>query len=110
MPRPRKDDPRYHQVNVRFTARELVRINHHASLAGKTLTDFGRTVRLRRPRPRSKLAPATVSLPAKRLRRTLSQRHKQAWAAAAATIEGSRPARAPPPANSRGPVLDVLRR
>lgn len=69
MPRPRKHDPRYHQVNVRFTARELVRIHHHASLTGKTLTDFGRTVMLRRPRPRSKIAPAIVSLPARRLAR-----------------------------------------
>ena len=62
MPRPCNNDPRQHQVNVRFTARELARIHHHASLTGKTLTDFGRTVMLRRPRPRRKAAPTIISL------------------------------------------------
>jgi hypothetical protein len=54
---------------MRFTAREFVRIHHHAALTGTTLTDFGRTVMLRRPRPRRKHAPAIVALPPKRLAR-----------------------------------------
>jgi hypothetical protein len=62
MPRPRQDDPRQHQLNVRFTAREFARIHHHADLIGKTLTDFGRAVMLRRPRPRRKSAPQIISL------------------------------------------------
>lgn len=69
MTRPRKDEPRQHQVNVRFSTRELVRIHHHASLTGKTLTDFGRTVMLRRPRPRPKTAPQLLSLPPEQLER-----------------------------------------
>ncbi len=69
MPRPLKDDPRHHQVNVRFTTRELVRIHHHASLTGKTLTDFGRTVMLRRPRPRRRDASVTVTIAPARLAR-----------------------------------------
>ena len=52
MTRPRKHEPRQYQLNVRFTTREFLRIHHHASLAGKSVTDFGRSVMLRRPRRR----------------------------------------------------------
>jgi len=69
MTRPRKNEPRQHQVNVRFTTHELLRIHHHASLTGKTLTDFGRTVMLRKPRPRPRTAPQLVSLAPRRLAR-----------------------------------------
>ena len=69
MSRPRRDDPRRHQLNVRFTAYELARIHHHASLTGKTLTDFGRAVMLRRPRARRKAAPVLVALSERVLRR-----------------------------------------
>jgi hypothetical protein len=69
MPRPRKAEPRQHQLNVRFTARELLRVQHHASLAGKSITDFGRSVMLRRPRPRPKTAPQVLTLPPERLER-----------------------------------------
>jgi hypothetical protein len=54
MARPRTNAPRQHQVNVRVTTRELVRIHRHALLAGKSVTEFGRSVMLRRPRPRRK--------------------------------------------------------
>jgi hypothetical protein len=69
MSRPRRDDPRQHQLNVRFTAVEFARIHHHASLTGKTLTEFGRTVMLRRPRPRRKDAPVLIALPQHLLQR-----------------------------------------
>lgn len=39
MPRPRKDDTRKHQLNIRFTPRELARVHHHAGLLGKTAAD-----------------------------------------------------------------------
>jgi hypothetical protein len=50
MSRPRINEPRQHQVNVRVSTHELVRIHRHASLLGKTITEFGRSVMLRRPR------------------------------------------------------------
>jgi hypothetical protein len=59
--RPRKLEPRYHQVNVRVTTRELVRIHDHAARVGQTVTDFGRTVMLRRPR-RRRSDPEIISL------------------------------------------------
>ena len=52
MPRPRKIDPRQHQVNVRFSAPEYVKLNRHAALTGKSVADFARDVLLRRPRRR----------------------------------------------------------
>jgi hypothetical protein len=52
MARPRKAEARDHQVNLRFTAPELVKIHAHAALTGKTVTEFGRAVLLRRPRRR----------------------------------------------------------
>lgn len=69
MPRPRRDDPRQHQLNVRFTAHEFARIHHHASLTGRTVTDFGRAVMLRRPRPRHSHAPVLIALPQHMLQR-----------------------------------------
>ena len=69
MSRPRRDDPRQHQLNVRFTAHEFARIHHHATLTGKTLTEFGRAVMLRRPRPRRKTAPLLIALPQHGLQR-----------------------------------------
>lgn len=69
MSRPRRDDPRQHQLNVRFTAYEFARIHHHATLTGKTVADFGRAVMLRRPRPRRKTSPALVALPQHALQR-----------------------------------------
>jgi len=69
MSRPRRHDPRQHQLNVRFTAYEFARIHHHASLTGKTITDFGRAVMLRRPRPRRKTTPALIALPQQTLQR-----------------------------------------
>jgi hypothetical protein len=69
MARPRRDDPRQHQLNVRFTAHEFARIHHHASLTGKTVTEFGRAVMLRRPRRRRTIAPALVTLPQPMLQR-----------------------------------------
>jgi hypothetical protein len=52
MSRPRKAETRVHQVNLRFTAPELIRIHQHAAITGKTVTEFGRSVLLRRPRKR----------------------------------------------------------
>jgi hypothetical protein len=69
MSRPRRDDPRQHQLNVRFTAYEFARIHNHAALTGKTVTDFGRAVMLRRPRPRRKTEPALIALPQHALQR-----------------------------------------
>jgi hypothetical protein len=69
MSRPRTNDPRQHQVNVRFTTRELARIHHHASLAGRTVTEFGRAAMLRRPRAPSKTTPRRLGLPPERLAR-----------------------------------------
>jgi hypothetical protein len=69
MPRPRKADRRHHQVNVRLSAPEYVRVHAHAALTGKTVTDFARAVLLRRPRRRKSapepeiIALADVELP-----------------------------------------------
>ena len=52
MTRPRQDEPRQHQVNMRVSTRELVRIHANAALVGVTITEFGRRVMLRRPRRR----------------------------------------------------------
>jgi hypothetical protein len=60
MARPRKADPRDHQVNLRFTAPELVTIHRHAALSGKTVTEFGRAMLLRRPRHRKKSEEPTL--------------------------------------------------
>jgi len=68
MTRPRKDEPRQHQVNVRFSTRELVRIHHHAALTGKSVTDFSRSVMLRRPRRRPR-QPRLIALPEQLLQR-----------------------------------------
>ena len=63
MGRPRKDEPRDQQLNVRFTAAEFARIYRHASLAGKSVPEFSRAVLLRRPRKsRSKAAPELIAL------------------------------------------------
>lgn len=69
MTRPRKQETRQHQVNLRFTTRELVRIHQHAALAGKTPTDFARTVMLRRPRPRRTAGPQLITLAPQQLER-----------------------------------------
>ncbi len=52
MSRPRKADRRHHQINLRLSAPEYVRVHAHAALAGKTVPDFARAVLLRRPRRR----------------------------------------------------------
>jgi hypothetical protein len=62
MPRPRKDDTRKHQINIRFTAREFARVHDHAGLLGKTPADFGRGVMLRRPRRRKREAPVVIAV------------------------------------------------
>jgi hypothetical protein len=62
MPRPRKDDTRSHQINIRFTAREFARVHHHAGLLGKTPADFARGVMLRRPRRRKGNAPVMIGI------------------------------------------------
>ena len=62
MPRPRKDDSRKHQINIRFTAREFARVHHHAGLLGKTPADFGRSVMLRRPRRRKGEVPVMIPI------------------------------------------------
>jgi hypothetical protein len=62
MARPRINAPRQHQVNVRVTTHELVRIHRHALLAGKSVTEFGRSVMLRRPRPRRKQPVEEIAL------------------------------------------------
>src|SRR5262245_55398916 len=59
MPRPPKDNRRSHQLNIRFNARELATVHHHAGLIGKTPAEFARAVMLRRPRPR-KREPTTI--------------------------------------------------
>jgi len=69
MTRPRKHEPRQHQLNVRFSTRELIRIHHHASLTGKSVTDFGRSVMLRRPRRRRRREPRLICLPDRLLQR-----------------------------------------
>jgi hypothetical protein len=60
MPRPRKADRRHHQINLRFSAPEYVRVHAHAALTGKTVPDFARTVLLRRPRRRRGANDLTV--------------------------------------------------
>ena len=69
MSRPRTNDPRQHQVNVRVSTHELVRIHRHASLLGKSVTEFGRSVMLRRPRPRRKQPVEEIALDARALAR-----------------------------------------
>lgn len=69
MPRPRKDDSRKHQLNIRFSAREFARVHHHAGLTGKTPADFGRSVMLRRPRRRKGEAPVLIAIGERVLRR-----------------------------------------
>jgi hypothetical protein len=69
MPRPRKDDSRKHQINIRFTAREFARVHHHAGLLGKTPADFGRGVMLRRPRRRKGKGPVMIGIGERTLRR-----------------------------------------
>jgi hypothetical protein len=69
MARPRKDDTRNQQINIRFTARELARVHHHAELIGKTPADFGRGVMLRRPRRRNGEAPVLIPIGERVLRR-----------------------------------------
>src|SRR5262245_46506750 len=60
MARPRKAEPRNQQINLRFSAPELVRVHAHAALIGKTVNEFGRSVLLRRPRRRKGGAPPAV--------------------------------------------------
>jgi hypothetical protein len=69
MPRPRKDDTRSHQINIRFTAREFARVHTHAGLLGKTPADFARGVMLRRPRRRKGKAPHMITVGDRTLRR-----------------------------------------
>ena len=69
MPRPRKDDTRKLQINIRFTAREFARVHHHAGLLGKTPADFGRSVMLRRPRRRKGKVPVLIAIGERTLRR-----------------------------------------
>jgi hypothetical protein len=69
MPRPRKDDTRSHQMNIRFTAREFARVHHHAGLLGKAPADFARGVMLRRPRRRKGKAPLMITVGDRTLRR-----------------------------------------
>jgi len=64
MSRPRTNDPRQHQVNVRVSTHELVRIHRHALLLGKSVTEFGRGAMLRRPRPRRKQPLEEIALAA----------------------------------------------
>lgn len=54
MSRPRKVDRRQHQINLRLSAPEYVRVHAHAALIGKTVPDFARAVLLRRPRRRKR--------------------------------------------------------
>jgi hypothetical protein len=68
MTRPRKHEPRRHQINVRFSTREFVRIHDHADLIGNTVTDFGQSVMLRRPR-RRRDEPVIVAMPARAIQR-----------------------------------------
>jgi hypothetical protein len=60
MPRPRKADSRSHQINLRFSVPEYVRVHAHAALTGKTVPDFARAVLLRRPRRRKSANPPIV--------------------------------------------------
>jgi len=60
MARPRKAAPRHHQINLRFSAPEFVRVHAHAAILGKTVNEFGRSVLLRRPRRRKGGAAPTV--------------------------------------------------
>src|SRR5262249_22619801 len=60
MARPRKAEPRNQQINLRFSAPELVRVHAHAALIGKTINEFGRSVLLRRPRRRKGGAQPSV--------------------------------------------------
>src|SRR5262245_4823386 len=69
MPRPRKDDTRKHQLNIRFTPREFARVHHHAGLLGKTPADFGRSVMLRRPRRKRGDVPIIIAVSERVLRR-----------------------------------------
>jgi hypothetical protein len=69
MARPRKDDTRNQQINIRFTAREFARVHHHAGLIGKTPADFGRSVMLRRPRRPKGEVPVLIAIAERRLRR-----------------------------------------
>src|SRR5438132_8345274 len=64
MARPRKDETRKHQINIRFSTHELVRVHEYAALTGKTVPEFGRTVLLRRPRRRRNgVEPVIIALP-----------------------------------------------
>jgi hypothetical protein len=69
MPRPRRDETRKHQLNIRFTAREFARVHHHAGLLGQTPADFGRGVMLRRPRRKRREAPLIIAASDRLLRR-----------------------------------------
>src|SRR5262249_55969605 len=69
MPRPRQDDTRKHQLNIRFTPREFARVHHHAGLLGETPADFGRSVMLRRPRRKRGEVAVAVAVSERRLRR-----------------------------------------
>jgi hypothetical protein len=69
MPRPRKDDTRKHQINIRFTAREFACVHHHAGLLGRTPADFGRGVMLRRPRRRKGKRLVMIGIGERTLRR-----------------------------------------
>jgi len=64
MARPRKADTRDHQINLRFSAPEYVRVRANAALIGTTVPDFARAVLLRRPRRRKGTAdPNIIALP-----------------------------------------------
>ena len=60
MARPRKADSRKHQINLRFSAHEFVRVHAHAAASGKSVADFGRAVLLRRPRRRKRTTDLVV--------------------------------------------------
>src|SRR5262245_58685647 len=64
MPRPRKADSRDHQINLRFSAPEYVRVYANAAIMGSTVPDFARVVLLRRPRRRKRgIQPVVIALP-----------------------------------------------
>jgi hypothetical protein len=69
MPRPRTNDTRKHQLNIRFTPREFARVHHHAGLLGKTAADFGRSVMLRRPHRKRGEVPLMVAVSERLLHR-----------------------------------------
>jgi hypothetical protein len=69
MPRPKQSAPREFQVNIRFNAPEFARAHRNATLTGKPITDFGRAVMLRRPRPTRKSAPRLITLPPRMITR-----------------------------------------